>query len=126
MQIMPKTGRSLYKRLKKKQLYNSNLNIKLGTKYLEKLLKRYDNNLVHVLSAYNAGESRVKRWKKEYFDDASIYHNIERIPFNETRKYVKLIFRNIFFYKFLEKKKEANRELASYNPNYLYDVYLGY
>lgn len=129
MQIMPRTGKSLYKRLRKSQLYNPYLNIKLGTRYLQKLLKKYDNNLVHALSAYNAGDTRVRRWKKNYFDDSSIYHNIERIPFNETRKYVKLIFRNIFFYKFLDasnKRKNTKHELASYNPNYLYDIYLGY
>jgi soluble lytic murein transglycosylase len=99
------------------------VNIELGTKYFEGLMKRYDNNLVHVLSAYNAGETRVERWKKQYFDeDETIVRNIETIPFKETRTYVKLIFRNLFFYKLL-----ASEELVD-NPenNKIFNVTLGY
>jgi soluble lytic murein transglycosylase len=126
MQIMPNTGKRLHRKLRTHQLYNPKLNIKIGTKYLKKLLKRYDDNLVYTLAAYNAGESRVKRWKKELFHDDSILENIEKIPFLETRKYVKLIFRNIFFYKLLGEDKKASRALASNDQNYLYDVYLGF
>jgi hypothetical protein len=126
MQIMPNTGKRLHKKLRTHQLYNPKLNIKIGTKYLKKLLKRYDDNLVYTLAAYNAGESRVKRWKKELFHDDAILENIEKIPFLETRKYVKLIFRNIFFYKLLGEDRKASRALASNDQNYLYDVYLGF
>jgi soluble lytic murein transglycosylase len=104
---------------------NPQINIDIGTKYFKNLLKRYDGNLVYVLAAYNAGESRVERWRNVYFDtDATILKNIEAIPFLETRNYVKLIFRNIFFYKLLidrETKLADTRE-----PNRIFDVSLGF
>jgi soluble lytic murein transglycosylase len=124
MQLMPATAKRMQKSVKETQLVNPKLNIELGTKYFNGLMKRYDGNLVYVLSAYNAGESRVERWKNIYFDtDATILKNIEVIPFLETRNYVKLIFRNIFFYKLLMEKPE-NADPSE--PNKIYDVMLGF
>jgi soluble lytic murein transglycosylase len=124
MQLMPTTARHLKRSVREKQLVNPKLNIEIGTKYFKILMKRYDGNLVYVLSAYNAGESRVERWKGNLFDsDETILKNIEAIPFQETRNYVKLIFRNIFFYKLLLDKKEL---ADPSEPNKIFDVTLGF
>jgi soluble lytic murein transglycosylase len=124
MQLMPATAKRFRRSVKDKHLTDPTINIDLGTKYFKGLVKRYDGNLVYVLSAYNAGESRVERWKNLYFqDDVSIVKNIEQIPFLETRNYVKLIFRNIYFYKLLTE----NNELAdSREFNKIFDVSLGF
>ena len=124
MQLMPATARRLKRGVQDRHLVNPAINIELGTKYFKGLYKRYDGNLVYVLSAYNAGESRVERWKDLYFDtEGEIIKNIESIPFLETRNYVKLIFRNIFFYKLLME----NKELAdSSELNKIFDVSLGF
>ncbi|MFL5783035.1 MAG: transglycosylase SLT domain-containing protein [Bacteriovoracaceae bacterium] len=126
MQIMPTTARRMKRTVRDKHLVNPELNIELGTRYFKNLLKRYDGNLVYVLGAYNAGEARVERWKNLYFDtDQTILKNIEAIPFLETRNYVKLIFRNIFFYKILlegDKPQLADVKEA----NKLFDVHLGF
>lgn len=124
MQLMPTTARRLRRGVSDRHLVNPRTNIELGTKYFKGLLKRYDNNLVYVLSAYNAGETRVEKWKANYWsDDSSILKNIEQIPFLETRNYVKLIFRNIFFYKLLLE----NKELADTSePNKIFDISLGF
>lgn len=124
MQLMPATAKQYWRGIKTKHLYNPNINIKIGSKYLSMLLNKYDNNLVYALSAYNAGESRVKEWKREYLThDSSILHNIENIPFNETRKYVKLIFRNLFFYKMMDREVEV---ADSNKVNQIFDVQLGF
>ena len=124
MQLMPTTARTMRRSVRDKHLVNPELNIELGTKYFNRLYKRYDGNLVYVLSAYNAGESRVERWKGQLFDsEATILKNIESIPFLETRNYVKLIFRNIFFYKLLLDKTELTDPSE---PNKIYDVKLGF
>lgn len=125
MQLMPRTARRFKSSVRDRHLTNPQVNIDLGTKYFKNLLKRYDGNLVFVLSAYNAGESRVERWKGQYFDsEATILKNIEAIPFLETRNYVKLIFRNIFFYKLLIEQKEQLAD--SQEANKIFDVHLGF
>jgi soluble lytic murein transglycosylase len=124
MQLMPNTAKRFKKSVRDKHLTNPELNIDLGTRYFKGLLKRYDGNLVYVLSAYNAGESRVEKWKNLYFDtDETIIKNIEAIPFQETRNYVKLIFRNIYFYKLLIEK---NQVADSREANKIFDVNLGF
>lgn len=125
MQLMPQTARRLRRNVSEKNLVNPDINIQIGTKYFDILMKRYSGNLVYVLAAYNAGESRVDRWRASYFDiDASILKNIEEIPFLETRNYVKLIFRNIFFYKLLLDKKELLADSSS--SNQIFDIHLGF
>ena len=101
MQLMPSTAKSITRRLSTKSLYNPKINLTLGIRYFIKLYKKYNKNLIYTLSAYNAGPHRVRRWEKEYFKDHSTLHVIESIPIKETNLYVKLIFRNLFFYKLI-------------------------
>lgn len=102
MQIMPATGMQFVKNLRARKLYNPELNISIGAKYLENLLKRYQGNLVFALSAYNAGMGNVSKWQRSIPFNDDVISNIEMIPFKETRNYVKLIYRNLFFYSFLD------------------------
>lgn len=126
MQIMPTTAKRMKRTVREKHLADPDVNIELGTKYFKNLLKRYDGNLVYVLGAYNAGEARVERWKNLYFDtDETILKNIEAIPFLETRNYVKLIFRNIYFYKILLEGDKPQLTDAK-EVNKLFDIHLGF
>ena len=62
--------------------------------------KRYDGNVPLILSAYNAGPGRADRWKR--FPEAEDpYRFTERIPFGETRNYVKIVTRNRALYEWL-------------------------
>ncbi len=123
MQLMPATARRMKRSVRDKHLINPKLNIELGTKYFRGLIKRYDGNLVYTLAAYNAGEGRVERWKGTLFNpEETILKNIEAIPFLETRNYVKLIFRNMFFYKLLLERKDTD----SSELNKIYNIQLGF
>lgn len=126
MQLMPYTAKQFKKNVRSKQLYNANINLKIGNQYFANLMNQYDQNLVYSLSAYNAGEGRVKRWQKRYLTSDSILHNVENIPFSETRKYVKLIFRNIFFYKLINEEQVKTSLNDSREVNKIFDVYLGF
>ncbi len=101
MQLMPPVGRTLAKSkgiagYTDESLYDPVVNIRLGTTHLSSLFRR-TSNLEQVLAAYNAGESRVARWKlKKGSSDPEIF--TERIPFVETRDYVRSIVRNRAFY----------------------------
>ena len=91
MQIMPGTAKQLArKKVSNKYLFNAENNIKLGTKYLRKLLDRHDGNQVLATAAYNAGPYRIKTWLKDAQPlPADVW--IETIPFKETREYVKSV-----------------------------------
>ena len=111
MQLMPATAKRMNRKVKVKQLNNPEINVSLGTKYLKQLLNRFDGNLIYTLASYNAGENRIDRWKKEIFRNDDPLATIEAIPFEETRNYVKLIYRNKFFYSLLSNRSVLNTPL---------------
>jgi soluble lytic murein transglycosylase len=80
------------------QLFDPEVNLTLGTQYLKELLERYSNNGFKAIAAYNAGEAAVDRWEREIVTD-DIEEFVERIPYLETRGYVKLVMRNHRIYK---------------------------
>lgn len=88
MQLMPATARHTAKSLGDAgagDLFDPNVNIRLGTEYLRQMLEKFDNNRILAAAAYNAGPHRVARWVgKELPFDAFV----ESIPFKETRNYV--------------------------------------
>jgi soluble lytic murein transglycosylase len=94
MQIVPATGRRLARtvgipRYSTAKLTDPETNIRLGTLYFSQLTRQFDG--VHfALASYNAGESRVVRWKAERpgLDEDEF---IDDIPFPETQNYVKRI-----------------------------------
>lgn len=104
MQVMPTVGQSIAPAAgitswNPALLYDPGINIEIGIRHLAPLL-RGQPNLPRSLAAYNAGGSRVARWSaKRGADDAEIF--TERIPFSETRDYVKSVLRNREFYQAL-------------------------
>lgn len=82
-------------------LYNPEINIKIGTKYYSKLIKKYDNYLL-ALAAYNAGIGNVDNWIKQGVIKAD-GSDIENIPFKETNNYVRKIVRDYKIYNKLYK-----------------------
>ena len=105
MQVMPATGRELARRegprpFSPTALRVADVNLHLGSRYLAQMLARYDGWLPLVLSAYNAGPSRANRWRR--LPEASdLQRFTERIPFFETRNYVKSVERNLRIYRWL-------------------------
>lgn len=104
MQVMPAVGKSIapsagISSWNPNLLYDPGVNIELGIRHLAPLMKSQPAP-ARALAAYNAGESRVNRWsKKKGADDPEIF--TERIPFTETREYVKSVLRNREFYRAL-------------------------
>ena len=86
----------------KEELLNVDNNINIGTKYLETLLKKY-NNLEVARAAYNAGIGTVDNWinKGIIKKDGS---DIEKIPYKETNNYVRKILRDYKIYKEIYKE----------------------
>lgn len=92
MQLIPSTARQMAKAtglsIRGGGVYDPDTNTVLGAAYLAKMFERY-SNIALASAAYNAGPGRVNRWMQRDMDDMAIW--VEKIPFDETRKYVKRI-----------------------------------
>jgi soluble lytic murein transglycosylase len=95
MQLMPATAQEMADDLKmgaisRDRLLDPALNIELGTCYLAKLQKVFNNDLCLVLAAYNAGPTQVRKWQAENpsLDSAGL---VEHAAFPETRDYVRKV-----------------------------------
>ncbi len=123
MQIMPKTGRMLARKLNHRwqsaaQLFQPEINLRYGTTYLKQLSDRFNNNLAMVAAAYNAGPHRVERWRpKTQSVPADIW--VEAIPFNETRNYVKavLAYMSIYNHRLGGEKLRIDNVIADILPS---------
>jgi len=94
MQIVPPTGRRLartlgIKRFTTSMLTNPEINVRMGMLYFSQLVQQFGGTY-YALASYNAGESRVVRWKSERpgLDEDEF---IDDIPYPETQNYVKRI-----------------------------------
>ncbi|HEX7091148.1 MAG TPA: transglycosylase SLT domain-containing protein [Longimicrobiales bacterium] len=102
MQIMPATGRALARRTDLGRfdaglLERPEVNLHLGTAYFADLIERFGNRLTAALAAYNAGPHRVSRWRDfPEYEDEELF--AERIPYAETRQYVKVVQQNARIY----------------------------
>ena len=98
MQLMPATALELGKKLGiSPTVYEPANNIRLGGFYLRTLCQRFSGHKVLASAAYNAGASRVRRWlAQNAMVDADIW--IDRIPFRETRRYIKRVLANYVIY----------------------------
>lgn len=105
MQVLPATGRQLARsagprRFSRKSLTTPELNVHLGALFLSELMERYDGDVPLALSAYNAGPTRANRWRR-FPESEDPRRFTERIPFSETRQYVKNVRRNRILYAWL-------------------------
>jgi soluble lytic murein transglycosylase len=102
MQMLPSTANLIARRANlaspsARQLHDPSTNITLGSYHLAWLLERYEGQTPLAVAAYNAGEHRVDRWIKD-FERMPMDVWVERIPFFETRNYVKnvLAFKHVY------------------------------
>ncbi len=117
MQLMPKTGRSVARKIKLpyaglKTLTDPVSNIRLGTSYLGQMADRFGGHRVLATAAYNAGPHRVDDWlPAQGSEDARVW--IENIPFNETREYVKRVLaaQAIFHWRMTGQVRRVSDEL---------------
>lgn len=98
MQIMPETASWIATQIEDDsfsvdKLYNVNINIKYGTWYLSELQTEFEGNEVLALAAYNAGRGNVYEWMEKYHWDIN-FKDYTKIPFPETREYVKRVLEN--------------------------------
>ncbi|GLC24590.1 transglycosylase SLT domain-containing protein [Roseisolibacter agri] len=107
MQLMPDVGRSLWTSRDAAArgawnaalLFDPEVNLALGMRHLRAALTGWPHP-AYALAAYNAGASRVRRWRTSPgADDPELF--VERIPYEETRDYVRIVLRGRDLYRAL-------------------------
>jgi soluble lytic murein transglycosylase len=104
MQVMPEVGKRVARGLGYPEwdavlLYQADANLEIGSTHLRALLDT-QGSVVEVLAAYNAGAHRVVKWRtRGGAADPELL--TERIPFVETRDYVRIVQRNRNLYQIL-------------------------
>ena len=124
MQVMPNTATMM-----KNKMGNPNMgmateverNVTIGQYYVRHLLENplVNNNIIYMLTAYNAGAGRLQDWKQTIRNDDPLLF-IENIPYEETRHYVMQVMTNYWLYSELLGTNSASlAELATGNwPRY--------
>jgi soluble lytic murein transglycosylase len=112
MQMMPANGPTLARAIGLADydpalLWQPDVNLAMGTRHFAEALRRYPDR-ERALAAYNAGGSRVARWSTTLLSgkpvtdpDFDVELFVERIPYLETRGYVRNITVNEAMYRLL-------------------------
>ncbi len=114
MQIIPDTGEEIatatgWPEYDPSVLNQPAVNLHFGTHYLERQINRFEGFIPAVLAAYNGGPHNVEVWwwYPERTLDPELW--IDRIPFRETRNYVKQVIVHYALYRSLYDDSAASR-----------------
>ncbi len=105
MQLMPATasyiGNTRYRGAKRAELYEPEINLSLGQKYVDHLLEQngVDNGFLQLMAAYNGGIGNLGRWQKALKDNVDPLYFIESIPSRETRLFIERVMANLWMYR---------------------------
>jgi soluble lytic murein transglycosylase len=104
MQIMPRTGRLISRELGVEDfdtidLLNPRTNLEFAAWYLSSLIKRFDGRLPLAIAAYNGGPHNVRVWMSGYPQTMPLDAFLERIPFDQTHRYVRRVLTHYAAYR---------------------------
>ncbi len=117
MQMIPGTAKEVAQKMGLKitipeDMYRPEVNIPMGTFYINQMIEQFSGNVPFALAAYNAGPSRFKIWmqartevqslQKETSQDPLSELWFDEVPWRETSFYVKAILRNSIIYKMMD------------------------
>jgi soluble lytic murein transglycosylase-like protein len=105
MQLMPATA-SMMARQKLKgprvaELYDPELNLSLGQKYVAHLLEDSGvlGDLFRLAAAYNGGPGNLAKWDRRQADMGDSLMFIESVPVHETRDFIERVLANLWIYR---------------------------
>ncbi len=107
MQIMPETGAWIANQkgiegFIADDLHKPDVNIGFGCWYLHNLETEFGGNVPLTVAAYNAGRGKVRQWQADGTWNGDP-EQMDKIPFPETRQYVKNVLKNYEAYQAIYK-----------------------
>lgn len=104
MQLMPRTASFIardrrYHSSRRNKLYEPEINVELGQKYILHLLEGVEGNMMYLVAAYNGGPGNLKKWRRRgnFNDDPLLF--IESLPSRETRAFMQKVLTNLWIYR---------------------------
>lgn len=96
MQIMPRTGQLIARQLGRTGFTTADLldprtNIDFAAWYLASLIERFDGRVPLAIASYNGGPHNVRVWIEEHGSRMPLDAFLERIPFEQTHRYVRRV-----------------------------------
>jgi soluble lytic murein transglycosylase len=103
MQVMPGTAQLIGRTTKEGRSHaarfrNPDSNVWLGAWYLSHLVERYGGQIAPAIGAYNAGPGAMDKWVAEH-GGLELDEFVERIPYRETRRYVRRVLETYMIYR---------------------------
>lgn len=120
MQVLPATALEVSEKWKPPLVLPDDLmmpevNIRVGSAYLGRMVRAFKGNVPLALAAYNAGIGRVRKWLAARTDLAGLESKrssapedeiwIDEMPWDETSFYVKAVLRNLLVYEAVAKNE---------------------
>ena len=107
MQLMPRTAgfvardRRYRHGAKRRSLFEPDINLSLGQKYIEILLgdAKIGGNLSLFAAAWNGGPGNLNKWRRKTDNMGDALFFMESIPSRETRNFVERVFTNLWIYR---------------------------
>ncbi len=106
LQMLPSTASLVARKLNMKDfsapdLFDPEVNIKIASWYIGRLVKKFKGQWPLAAAAYNAGQKPMEQWLGST-DSSDIDEFVERIPYTESRRYAKRVFTAMLRYAWLE------------------------
>ena len=103
MQIIFSTGEWIAQKINiidfnDEMLFSPKVNINLGCWYIGYLKGKFSNDIILIISGYNAGPGITDQWLERY-DQSDLDNFVENIPYAETREHIKKVMKSYQMYK---------------------------
>lgn len=109
MQLILPTARAAGgRRVTREDLQRPATNIRLGTSFLGFLMRAFARTFPLAIAGYNAGHGAVYRWLARY-RGLALDELLERVPYDQTRRYTKRVLASLFAYSILWGKHQVPR-----------------
>lgn len=121
MQLIPSTATRLASDLglrgfSVEHLYSPEVNINLGTRYIQEIIQRFGRQLEVIAAGYNSGESNVRRWL-DCTTTNEAFEFFSNIDLPETKTYVMIVRGNYESYKRTYQKENLAAMMKNYEAS---------
>jgi soluble lytic murein transglycosylase len=122
LQLIPATGQEVAKHLGvplyTDELFDPEVNVRVGAAYLGGLLKRFGDQIALAAGAYNAGSHAMMRWCDQW-GSRPLDEFVELVTYDQAREYIKRVLAVYAHYRWLY--GEPFELSLAVNPHYTRD-----